>query len=67
MHRNTQKPDAFESGVLTLDQAAHFTGLCRSTLYALIRSGRIAATKVGRRRLVSRSDLMGLLQAGGAQ
>ncbi len=67
MQNYTHKPDAFESGVLTLDQAATFTGLCRSTLYALIRSGRLAATKIGRRRLVSRSDLVGLLQAGGAQ
>lgn len=65
MNQNTEtKTDAFVDGVVTVEQAIGLTALSRSTIYSLVRDGQVTASKVGRRRLLSRSDLLALLRAG---
>ena len=56
--------DAFADGVVTIEQAMALTALSRSTIYSLIRDGHVTTSRVGRRRLVSRSDLLAVLRAG---
>jgi hypothetical protein len=57
------KTDAFADGVVTVEQAMALTALSRSTIY-LIGEGRVMTSKVRRRRLLSRSDLLAVLRAG---
>lgn len=46
---------------LRLDEAQAVSGLSRSTLYELIKSGRLRAVKVAGRRLIPREALEALL------
>jgi excisionase family DNA binding protein len=46
---------------LTIKQATVFTGLSQATIYALIREGRLSKTKIGRRTLLQRSELVDLV------
>ena len=46
---------------LRLDEARAVSGLSRSTLYELIKSGRLRAVKVAGRRLIPRDALEALL------
>jgi excisionase family DNA binding protein len=46
---------------LPLDEAQAVSGLSRSTLYELIKSGRLRAVKVAGRRLIPREALEALL------
>jgi excisionase family DNA binding protein len=46
---------------LRLDEAQAVSGLSRSTLYELIKSGRLRAVKVAGRRLIPRDALEALL------
>lgn len=45
--------------------AAAVSGLSRSKLYELIKSGRLSSIKIAGRRLVTRAALLELLNAGG--
>jgi len=53
----------------TITQACALTGIGRDTIYALIRSGKLTARKLGRRTLITDDDLRqflaGLPRAGG--
>ncbi|KPM52729.1 hypothetical protein ACG83_24960 [Frankia sp. R43] len=46
-----------EKLLLTTDEAAETLGIGRSTLYDLIRSGKLRTVKIGRRRLVPAAAL----------
>jgi len=50
---------------LRLDEAQAVSGLSRSTLYELIKSGRLRAVKVAGRRLIPRDALEALLLGNG--
>jgi excisionase family DNA binding protein len=50
---------------LRLDEAQAVSGLSRSTLYELIKSGRLRAVKVAGRRLIPRDALEALLLGDG--
>jgi excisionase family DNA binding protein len=50
---------------LRLDEAQAVSGLSRSTLYELIKSGRLRAVKVAGRRLIPREALEALLLGDG--
>lgn len=52
------------SGALRIPAAVAFSGLSRSTLYALEAQGRLRMIRVGRRVLVPRKELERLLAAG---
>ncbi|MBK8456420.1 MAG: helix-turn-helix domain-containing protein [Phyllobacteriaceae bacterium] len=43
--------------MLSILEAARFLGIGRSTLYALIKEGRLPVRKLGRRTLIHRDDL----------
>jgi len=47
----------------TFAEAAQMTGLSRSTIYALVAEGRLAASKVGPRRIIRRSVLEAFLDS----
>lgn len=44
-----------------LPRAAQMTGLSRSTLYGLIKSGELPTIKIGRRTLIADDDLRNLI------
>jgi excisionase family DNA binding protein len=44
-----------------IPRAAEASGLSRSLLYALMKSGQLAYVKVGRRRLITHDDLQALI------
>ena len=47
---------------LRLNDAAAISGLSKSTLYSLIRAGKLNDCRVGSRRLILRADLEALIQ-----
>lgn len=52
---------ALSDGLLTVGAAVEFTGLPRTTVYALIQQGEVPSLKVGRRRLVPKRALVDYL------
>lgn len=40
-------------GLFSVDQAAHFLGVSKSTFYGLVKRGEVRSVKIGRRRLIS--------------
>ena len=48
---------------LRIDHAVAYSGLSKSTLYDLVRQGKLASTKIGNRRLIFRESLEALLKA----
>ena len=58
------REDLSGEGAMTIPAAAAWSGLGRSTLYALAQDGRLTFTKVGRRRLVMTASLRRLLNEG---
>lgn len=52
-------------GCLGVEDAARILKVGRSTVYDLIRSGRLRSIKIGRRRLVPRSALDALIDGDG--
>ncbi|KAF2990150.1 helix-turn-helix domain-containing protein [Methylocystis sp. MJC1] len=49
---------------LRINEAAAMASLSRSTLYQLLKAGKLATVKVGGRRLVLRESLEALLRTG---
>ena len=49
---------------LRINNASVVSGLSRSTLYELLKTGKLRAVKVGGRRLILRESLQGLLEDG---
>ena len=47
----------------SVSETVEATGLGRTTVYQLIRDGKLRSVKVGNRRLVRASDVYGLVQA----
>ncbi len=54
---STQEKLAFR-----VNEAVAVSGLSRSTLYELLKAGKLRAVKVGGRRLILREDLQALLE-----
>lgn len=59
-----QAIDLWADGGLTVQDATAWSGIKRSSLYAAMDAGRLAFTKHGTRRLISRASLRLLLAAG---
>lgn len=55
-------PDLLDEGTVGVPEAAEFTGLGRSDLYARMSRGELPFTTVGRRRLIPRKALKELLR-----
>jgi excisionase family DNA binding protein len=49
---------------LRVNEAQAVSGLSRSTIYELLKAGKLRAVKVGGRRLILRESLQALLQTG---
>lgn len=49
----------------SVNEAALVTGLGKTTLYGLIKQGRLPSSKLGGRRLIRSADLMVLVGGGG--
>ena len=60
-HRPATRPAALTH---TLNDAAHITGLSRSTLYRHAAAGRLRLVKVGGRTLVDAGSLRALVEVG---
>lgn len=50
-------PDVWADGALKVADAAAFSGLCRDTLYELMRAGSVAWAKPGKNRVIARRSL----------
>lgn len=48
-------------GAMVIDKATEFSGLGRTVLYAMIARGEIASIKIGKRRLIPKSELQRVL------
>lgn len=64
MTRNTPNIPTQEKITLRINEATAVSGLSRSTIYELLKAGKLRAVKVGGRRLISRESLQALLQTG---
>lgn len=62
--RRTPEISTREKITLRINEAAAVSGLSRSTLYQLLKAGKLRAVKVGGRRLILRESLEALLQTG---
>lgn len=51
--------------MLTVDEAAGAMRVSRSMVYGLLRDGKLAGVKVGRRRLISLTEVQRFLACGG--
>lgn len=51
--------------MLTVDEAAEAMRVSRSLVYGLLRDGKLAGVKVGRRRLIDRDEVKNFLAGGG--
>jgi len=51
---------------VSVKDAARLTSLCEASIYNFCNAGKIAYTKLGRRRLIHRESLMNLLGAEAA-
>jgi excisionase family DNA binding protein len=47
----------------TIDQSVHIAGIGRSTLYEAMGAGELPSVRIGRRRLILRTDLLAWLQS----
>lgn len=45
-----------------VDVACRLTGLGRTTIYELLKAGKLRSVKIGRARLIDRASLRGLLE-----
>jgi excisionase family DNA binding protein len=60
---NSDEAASADKVLLTTEEAAERLGVGRSTLYALIRSGKLRTVKIGRRRLVPVTAIPQLIQS----
>ena len=49
---------------VTVSEACRLTGLGRTTIYAMIGSGRLASFQIGKRRLVKYASIVALADGG---
>jgi excisionase family DNA binding protein len=67
LHALPQPPTPEElcsEGAMTIPRAVEFTGIGRTTLYRLVREGRLHRSKVDGRSLLLRRELVALLTDG---
>jgi excisionase family DNA binding protein len=64
MGHKTHSIAANERIALRINDASIVSGLSRSTLYELLKAGKIRAVKIGGRRLILRDSLEALLLVG---
>jgi excisionase family DNA binding protein len=64
MGHETANIPANERITLRIRDASIISGLSRSTLYELLKAGRLRAVKIGGRRLILRASLEALLLGG---
>lgn len=57
----TDRHEQFGKLAYSVADAATVTGLGRTTLYALMRSGKLPSFTIGKRRLIASADLEGLI------
>ena len=50
-----------EKAAMSIADAAHYSGLSRSSLYRMIDAGTLVSLKIGARRLIRRTELDALL------
>lgn len=55
------RAETAEPWALRVDDACRLTGLGRTTIYELMKSGRLRSVKVGRARLIDRASLRTLI------
>ncbi|MFN0191845.1 MAG: excisionase family DNA-binding protein [Aestuariivirga sp.] len=65
MNEEPKLPTPAKPVGMSFEQARHYTGLGRSTLYKLAKQGRIEIRKVGRRSLLIRTQLDELVTGRG--
>jgi len=53
-----------EKIALRINETVAVSGLSRSTIYELLKAGKLRAVKIGGRRLILREDLQALLHGG---
>ena len=49
---------------LTVAEAAQLMGICKPTMYEMVRAGKVRSIKVGKKILISRASLMDWLKKG---
>ena len=49
---------------LTVPEAAELIGICKPTMYEMVRAGKVRSVKVGKKILISRQSLMDWLKEG---
>jgi len=59
---NSPKEIQLSSILVSMDEAAATLGIGRTQTYELVMSGKIASVKIGRRRLIVRSELESFVQ-----
>lgn len=60
----TSETKKLEKNAFRVNEAAHYCAISRTSLYELLKSGKLASTKVAGRRLILRRDLDRLLEGG---
>jgi DNA binding domain, excisionase family len=60
---NKKGSSLYKDGLMSVSQAAEFLGISRSHLYALMDSGELIYSKLGRCRRIPKRALMALAQA----
>ena len=64
MKRQIPNVSTDEKITLRVNETTAVSGLSRSTIYTLLKAGKLRAVKVGGRRLILRESLQALLQTG---
>lgn len=64
--QTTTEPTAPAPTLLTVAETAELLRCGQTTVYQLIKDGRLASVKIGRRRLVRASAVAAFIEAGGA-
>ena len=49
---------------LTVPEAAELIGICKPTMYEMVRAGKVRSVKIGKKILISRQSLMDWLKEG---
>ena len=60
----SSKPDQQENKLLTIDQAAKFLNLSKSTVYSKVSKGELPYMKKGKRLYFSQEELVGYIKSG---
>lgn len=51
--------------LVSITDAAHALGVCRNTVYALIRAQKVKVVPIGRRRMIAAASLRALVESDG--